>query len=164
MTTDPLQILRAELESLGMVVVPFRDELHVRLSTLQYIVVRVEDGRLSCEARVGAFRRPQATWTLAVGGSAAIAILLMSTGITPKTLAVAFVVIMSMIFNGVRHVLSDAMVTRIQMAWLNCRSRIAPAYPQAFESAGQPMELTEGRASALAPRDRESLTERHTPR
>ena len=55
---------------------------------------------------MGALRRPQATWALAIFGSAAIAALFLSHGINPPTLTVAFVVLMSMIFNGVRHVLS----------------------------------------------------------
>ena len=48
-----LDELRRELEAVGMVVVPFRNEIHVRRSTLEYIKVRVEDGVLRCEARIG---------------------------------------------------------------------------------------------------------------
>src|SRR5262249_29397869 len=79
---------------------------------------------LQCESWVRGVPRPRATWTLAIGGSIGIAALLMSSGVNAETLTVSFVIVMSMVFNSLRHLLSDGCVTRIQMAWLNCRSRL----------------------------------------
>ena len=59
-----LDELRRELQAVGMVVVPFGDEIHVRRSTLEYIKVRVDAGVLRCETYIGTMSQAKATWAL----------------------------------------------------------------------------------------------------
>jgi len=159
-----LQLLRSELDALGMVVVPFPNELHVRLSTLEYIKVRLMDGRLECEPWVKGIPRIRATWTLAMVGSAVIAALLRSDGITPATLAVSFVVVMSMVFTGIRHLLSDNCITRIQMAWLNCRPRDGNTETMSVDAGAPQRQLDHSRPAAPVAQTRQPSPERRTPR
>ena len=121
---DNLRALKTELDALGMVVVQNKDEIHVRLSMLEYVKIRVRGGALHCESWVGVTPRARASWTMYGVFAVLIASLFLKTGVTPETLAVAFIATIALVFNTLRHLLNDNTVTRIQMAWLGLRSRL----------------------------------------
>jgi hypothetical protein len=119
MIRDPeVAALRTELERLGIVVAPHSDHLCVRLPLFASVRVRVdEQGRLDCEPMFGMLPRTPAilfstTLLTAVAGG-----LFYATGVSPLSLCVAFLGIMSGLVSAWRLVLTENCVTRIQLLW-----------------------------------------------
>ncbi len=136
--TPGLEELRRELEAVGMVVVPFRDEVHVRRSTLEYIRVRVDDGVLRCEPCVGIMSQARTTWALVAAEVVAIPTLLLHFGITPLGLLAAFTGLLGFSFHALPYTLSEIAVNRIQSVWLSVRAAgpvALPSLPMAMGSA-----------------------------
>jgi hypothetical protein len=131
-----LRILSDELQSLGMVVVPRDDGLEVRLSTFETIRVGLIDSVLQCEARFGAVSRTRARWTFSILSSVLVPALFLTTGVTAATLSVAFLIVLAGVSQGVRYTVTESVVSRIQMVWLNLRRLSAMPTPRAVASLG----------------------------
>lgn len=143
-----LDELRRELEAVGMVVVPFRDEIHVRRSTLEYIKVRVDGGVLRCEPRIGIMSQARATWLLLAAEAIEIPGIVHLSGGASWALATVFVGVLAFGFHALRYTLADVAIGRVQAVWLDLRARHraalagAPATLQSLPPA--PRELTPG--------------------
>jgi hypothetical protein len=118
-----LEELRRDLEAVGMVVVPFRDEIHVRRSTLEYIKVRLDRGVLNCEPCVGMMSQARTTWVLLAVEAIAIPTFLLQFGATSIGLMAAFTGLLGFGFHALRYTLSEVAVNRIQSVWLALRER-----------------------------------------
>ena len=122
-----LEALQLELQSSGMVVVPTGNELQVRLSTLEYIRVRVAGGRLICEPWIGTVPRVRAWWTSLFVAAVGIPGILLDAGVTPAALAFSFLITIGVIAGGLRHLLADSAITRIHLAWHAARASSSPS-------------------------------------
>jgi hypothetical protein len=116
---DPdVAALRTDLESVGIVVAPHRDHLCVRLPLFAADRVRVDDdGRLSCEPMFGPLPRTRALLLNTTLFTAAAIGLLYFTGLSPLSIGVAFVGLMSGVTSVCRFVLTESCITRVQMLW-----------------------------------------------
>lgn len=121
--TPGLEELHRDLAAMGMVVVPFRDEIHVRRSTLEYIKVRLDRGVLHCEPCVGMMSQARTTWALLALEAIAIPTLLFQFGATPVGLIAAFTGLIGFGFHALRYTLSEVAINRIQSVWLGLRER-----------------------------------------
>lgn len=127
MTTDDrppgLDELRRELEALGMVAVPFRDEIHIRRSTLEYIKVRIADGVLHCEPCIGIMTQARATWALLVVEMMFLFALRSQPTASPLALGWVFTGILAFGLHALRYTLSEITISRVQSVWLGLRER-----------------------------------------
>ena len=121
--TPDLEELRRDLTAVGMVVVPFRDEIHVRRSTLEYIRVRLDRGVLHCEPCVGMMSQARTTWALLAVEAIVIPTFLFEFGATPVGLIAAFTGLVGFGFHALRYTLSEVAINRIQSVWLDLRER-----------------------------------------
>lgn len=112
--TPGLDELRRDLEAVGMVVVPFRDQIHIRRSTLEYIKVRVDGGVLRCEPFVGMMSQARTTWALMAVEAIAIPTVLFQFGTTSVGLIAAFTGLMGFGFHALRYTLAEVSTNRIQ--------------------------------------------------
>jgi hypothetical protein len=117
----PLKMLGAELQSLGMVVVPYDDGLEVRLSTFETVRIGLIDSVLRCDVRFGAVPRTRARWTFSILSSVLVPALFLTTGVTAGTLSVAVLIVLAAVSQAVRYTVTESVVSRIQMVWLNLR-------------------------------------------
>ena len=167
--TPGLEELRRDLEAVGMVVVPFRDEIHVRRSTLEYIKVRLDGGVLHCEPCVGIMSQARTTWALLAVEATVIPALLFEFGATPVGLIAAFTGLVGFGFHALRYTLSEIAISRIQSVWLDLRVRhgVNPGASNASLSSPATRELRAGepsvKAEAEAPYVRESTSSRAAP-
>jgi hypothetical protein len=141
-----LKVLADELHGLGMVVVPRTDGLEVRLSTFETVRIRLEDSVLHCEARFGAVSRTRARWTFSILSAVIVPYLFLSTGLTAGTVSVAFLIVLAAVSQGIRYTVTESIVSRIQMVWLNLRrlsSISPPGTPNLRAAASAPMALRE---------------------
>jgi hypothetical protein len=120
-----LRMLGDELRGVGMIVVPCDDGLEVRLSTFETVRVRLVDSGLQCEVRFGAVPRTRARWMFSILSSVLVPALFLTTGVTAGTLSIAFLVVLAAVSQAVRYTVTESIVSRIQMVWLNLR-RISP--------------------------------------
>lgn len=147
--TPNLDELRRELEAVGMVVVPFGDEIHIRRSTLEYIKVRVDDGVLHCEPRIGVMSMSRATWVLLAIEFVEMLTVTRPSGASLKGLLAVFVGLLAFGIHALRYTLADITISRVQAIWLDLRARhrvtagLAPA-PLASPTTGK---LAEGSPS-----------------
>lgn len=150
--TPGLDGLRRELEEVGMVVVPFRDEIHVRRSTLEYIKVRVDGGILRCQSCIGFSSQVRATWTLIAVEAIAIPAFLLEFGATGVGLVAAFAGLLGFGFHALRYTLDEVAINRIQSVWLNLRERHRMAHASSPMSLPSPtsLSLPAGAGSAQA--------------
>lgn len=118
-----LEELRRELEAMGMVVVPFRDEIHIRRSTLEYIKVRLDRGVLHCEPYVGMMSQARTTWVLLAIEAIAIPTVVSHAAATSIALTAAFTGLLAFGVHALRYTLSEIAVSRIQTRWLDLRER-----------------------------------------
>ena len=116
-----LGILGDELRSLGMIVVPRDDGLEVRLSTFETVRIRLVDSALQCDVRFGAVSRTRARWTVSILSAVIVPYLFLTTGVTASTLSVAFLIVLAAVSQGIRYTVTESIVSRIQMVWLNVR-------------------------------------------
>ena len=139
-----LDELRRELEAVGMVVVPFRNEIHIRRSTLEYIKVSVDNGVLRCEPWIGALTQAAATWALLAGEMIVILALSLQGTIAINTVMAAFGGLLGFGLHGLRYTLAEITINRVQSVWLDLRNRHR-ALP-----APTPMSLPQPAASGLS--------------
>jgi hypothetical protein len=125
-----LRILGDELRSLGMVVVPRDDGLEVRLSTFETVRIRLADSVLQCESRFGAVSRTRARWTFSILSAVLVPELFLTTGVTASTMSVAFLLVLAAVSQGVRYTVTESIVSRIQMVWLNLRRGSSTSTPR----------------------------------
>ena len=121
--TLDLDELRRELEALGVVVVPFPGEIHVRRSTLEYIKVRVDGGTLRCQHYIGFLSQARMTWALMAVESIAIPTVLFQFGVSQVGLLATFTGLVAFAFHALRYTLGEITISRIQAVWLNLRER-----------------------------------------
>jgi hypothetical protein len=147
-----LEELRRDLEAVGMVVVPFRGEIHVRRSTLEYIKVRLDRGVLHCESCVGMMSQARTTWALLAVEAIAIPAFLFQFGTTSIGLMAAFTGLIGFGFHALRYTLAELAVGRIQSVWLALaeRHRLAPRPSRALLSSPATQELPAGQPPAKA--------------
>jgi hypothetical protein len=137
-----LRILGDELRSLGMVVVRRDDGLEVRLSTFETVRVRIEDSALQCEARFGAVSRTRARWTVSILSAVLVPYVFLTSGITPSTVSIGFLIVLAAVSQGIRYTVTESIISRIQMAWLNLRR---------VSSTSTPRETPNLRSGAFTP-------------
>lgn len=147
-----LNELRQELEMAGMVVVPFRDEIHVRRSTLGYVKVRVDGGTLRCQPCVGFLSQAQTTWLLLAVEAIVIPTFLLRFGATAVGLTAVFTGLLGFGFHALRYTLDEIAINRIQSAWLSLRARprVAPAPAPTSSASAPPLALPDGAGPAQA--------------
>lgn len=114
--TPELLTLGAELERLGHVVVPHGDHICVRLPLLASVRIRLEEGRLRCAPQFGFVGRTAALWGSLGGTSLLAGGMLLTLGVTPVSIAVAVLGVLSAIHDACRVVLTEQCMTRVQMA------------------------------------------------
>ena len=146
-----LEELRRELEALGLVVVPFRDEIHVRRSTLEYIKVRVDGETLRCEHYVGFFTQARMTWALMAVESIAIPAVLFQFGASQIGLLATFTGLLGFAFHALRYTLGEITISRVQSAWLNLRERHRLAVASSPVSLPSPTSLSLPASAGAAP-------------
>jgi len=122
-----LDDLRRELQAAGMVVVPFRDEIHIRRSTLEYIKVRVDSGVLHCEPCIGLLTQAKATWGLLAAEVLMMWALSLEPSVAAQGLVVAFAGILAFAFHAMRYTLAEIATSRVQSVWLDLRTRFGAA-------------------------------------
>lgn len=115
--TPTLADFTERLAAAGLVAVPMGEEIHVRLSTLEHVRVRIGAGGLRCEVWVGTVPRSRALWTLSFAAVAAIAGFAYEGPLTGGVLAASLLIIVAVVTSGVRYLLADNVITRIHMAW-----------------------------------------------
>jgi hypothetical protein len=113
--------LGEELRSLGMIVVTRDDGLEVRLSTFETVRITLADTVLQCEVRFGAVPRTRARWTFSILSAVLVPALFLTTGVTAGTLSVAFLIVLAAVSQAVRYTVTESIVSRVQMVWLNLR-------------------------------------------
>ena len=133
--TPDLDDLRRELEAVGMVIVPFGDEIHIRRSTLEFIKVRVDDGVLRCRPRIGLLSMSQATWVLLAVEFIEIFAVMHQTRGEAWALGSVFTGLLAFGVHALRYTLADITISRVQAIWLDLRARnrvtgTAPALPR----------------------------------
>lgn len=155
-----LDDLRRELEAVGMVVVPFGDEIHIRRSTLEFIKVRVDDGVLHCEPRIGLLSMSRSTWVLL-----AIEFILLFAvnhrhGSQAWALGSVFAGLLAFGVHALRYTLADITISRVQAIWLDLRARhrVSGGTGPVSVSATTTRALAEG--SSVGRRDPESRGDR----
>jgi hypothetical protein len=116
-----LQTLRDELQSLGMVVVTRDDGLEVRTSTFETVRIRLDDAVLRCEVWFGGASRTRARWTFSILSAVIVPGLFLTTGVTAATVSVAFLIVLAAVSQAIRFTVTESIVSRIQMVWLNLR-------------------------------------------
>jgi hypothetical protein len=131
-----LRNLGDELQSLGMVVVPRDDGLEVRLSTFETVRIRLEDSVLRCEPWFGAVPRTRARWTFSILSSVLVPGLFLTTGLTASTVSVAFLIVLAAVSQGVRYTVTESIVSRVQMVWLNLRRLSSTSTPRDASNLG----------------------------
>ena len=145
-----LDDLRRELEAVGMVVVPFGDEIHIRRSTLEYIKVRIDGGTLRCEPWIGALSQAKATWSLLAMEMVVVAALLYQIGTAPAAVVVAFGGLLGFGFHSLRYVLSEIVISRVQAVWLDLQQRHRALTASSSLSLPSPTVRALGEGSAPA--------------
>ena len=151
-----LDELRQELEAVGMVVVPFADEIHIRRSTLEFIKVRVDGGVLHCEPRIGALSMSRATWVLlAVEFLEIFAVMHQRAGSPAWAIGSVFSGLLAFGVHALRYTLAEITISRVQGIWLDLRARRGlgtGSLPASLASSTAGM-LTEGstRVHSVAP-------------
>ena len=133
-----LEELRRELDALGMVAVPFRDEIHIRRSTLEYIKVRVDDGVLRCEPWIGFFSQAKSTWLLLAIEMVILWSLQAQRLPLNAGLAMAFAGILGFGLHGLRYTLAEVTIGRVQSVWLELRARQRVAQLPSPSSSSSP--------------------------
>jgi hypothetical protein len=156
-----LDELRGELEAVGMVVVPFRNEIHIRRSTLEYIKVRVDGGVLRCEPRIGFLSMSRSTWLLlGIEFVEMFAVMHPRAGVPTGGLFAVFVGLLAFGVHALRYTLADITISRVQAIWLELRSRhrVSGGQPPSSLSASTVHALPEatspGRHESGSHRDR----------
>jgi hypothetical protein len=120
-----LLVLRDELQSLGMVVVTRDDGLEVRTSTFETVRIRLVDSVLRCEVWFGGASRTQARWTFSILSAVIVPGLFLTTGVTAGTVSVAFLIVLAAVSQAIRFTVTESIVSRIQMVWLNVRGALS---------------------------------------
>ena len=125
-----LSELAKHLDANGMVVVPHKDYLEIRLPVFASVRVRIVDGRLSCEARFGFIPRDRASWVTLIGLAVVTASAFLELGITPISMLLGFVSVSSTASTAIRYQLTESCIAQVRTAF---------------------MLLTSGHVSAVAP-------------
>jgi len=115
---ERLGMLAKTLRGLGMVVVTYPDGFDVRLATFEKVRVSLREGALHMEPFFALVPRARATLTLIALMAMLIPELFISRGLTPLSFSVAFVALLSAVYQAIRYTTTDSCMTRIQMAWL----------------------------------------------
>ena len=118
-----LDDLRRELEAVGMVVVPFGDEIHIRRSTLEFIKARVDDDVLHCEPRIGLLSMSQSTWVLLAVEFILLFAVNHRHGGPAWALGSVFAGLLAFGVHALRYTLADITISRVQAIWLDLRAR-----------------------------------------
>ena len=113
-----LGALAERLRANGTVVVPYRDHLEIRLPLFASVQVRIINGQLACEARFGFIPRDRATWASLIGVAVLTAVFLLQFGVTPLALMLGFLGVSSTAGMAIRYQLTEACITRVQVAWM----------------------------------------------
>ena len=161
-----LNELRRELEAVGLVVVPFGNEIHVRRSTLEYIKVRIDDGVLRCEPCIGFMSQARATWVLLLGVTLGIPALFHRNGATAESLSTAFLAAIGFVFHSLRYTLADLSINRVQAIWLDLKARhrlATSAAPALADSKTATMLPTSSARSLPAETARQAPAEHRFP-
>ena len=131
--------LAQRLEANGMVVVPFKDHLEIRLPLFASVKVRIVNGRLSCEPRFGFLPRDRSTWATLIGLAAVTATAFIDLGVTSISMLLGFLSVSSTASTAIRYQLTEACIAQVRTAF---------------------MFLTPGRARAIAaPESRRGISE-----
>lgn len=117
-TSPSLAELARRLRANGMVVVPTRDYLEIRLSLFASVRVSIVDGQLVCEPRFGFVARERATWATLIGIAALTATAFLDFGITPVSAMLGFLGVSSSASTAIRYMLTESCITRVQTAYM----------------------------------------------
>jgi hypothetical protein len=145
--------LQQRLTRVGTIAVAYPDYLEIRLSLFSTVRVRYEAGQLAIEPFFGFVPRGRATLmttTLVTLGTGAIFLL---GGATPATFALAFLGVLSRVYEAMRYVVTEACITRVQMLWdAHPGSNAQPSIQadQSIGALGAPMEVPIRQSSRAA--------------
>jgi hypothetical protein len=139
-----LSELAHRLETNGMIVVPYKDYLEIRLPLLASVQVRIVDARLHCEARFGLVHRDRATWFSLIGVAAGVTTAFLHLGVTPLAMALGFIGTSAGASAAIRYQVTEACITRVQTAWMLMNS----AQPSAIAPREVRRELAEAAPEA----------------
>jgi hypothetical protein len=128
MHPDLLELAR-RLEANGTVVVRFKDRLELRLPLFASVHVRIVDGRLDCEPRFGIVGRERATFATLIGIAAVTAAAFLDYGVTPISMMLGFLSVSSGASTAIRYQLTEACITRVQMAYMLMTANRPAALP-----------------------------------
>ena len=143
-----LRELEHRLRAVGMVAVPFRDHLELRLPLFASIRVSIVNGQLVCEPRFGFIPRDRATWVTLMGIGVLTAVLLLTQGLTPFSVMFGFLGVSSTGSTAIRYQLTESAITRIQMQWM----AMTAGQPDAqLESARPDHEIGPGSSESARP-------------
>lgn len=135
MSSD-LQELASRLRASGTTVVRHKDYFEIRLALFASVRVSIIDGQLHCEPRFGFIPRDRATWLTLIVMTAVTAAFLLDMGLTPLSLLIGFVSLMSSASTGIRYMLTESCITRVQTAFMLMRTEASGALG-AGEAHGQ---------------------------
>jgi hypothetical protein len=155
-----LDDLRRELDAVGMVVVPFGLEIHIRRSTLEFIKVRIDGGVLHCEPRIGLLSMSRSTWVLLVIEFILLFAVNHRHGSQAWALGSVFAGLLAFGVHALRYTLADITISRVQAIWLDLRARrgVSGATGPVSVSATTTRALAEG--GSIGRRDPESHGDR----
>ena len=127
---DPaLAAFQAELERVGLRVVPHRNHLCVRLPLFASVLVRVEQGELRLEPLAGPARAGRAMAWTSIAGTGVVGGLAFGLGLGALTLTAAVGVIALLAVELGQLVLADGSATRLAMHWASRRALPASVSP-----------------------------------
>lgn len=144
-----LASLAQRLDACGMVVVPFKDYLEVRLPLFASVRVRLVDGRLKFDPRFGPFPRDRSTWGTLLAFAAVIASVLLEFGVTPVSVMLGFLSVSSSASTAIRFQLTETCITRVQTAFMLMKSDA----PTSVRAAPVRRELVEPSPAMQSTRD-----------
>ena len=108
--------------AIGTTVVPYKDSFEIRLALFASVRVSIVDNQLVCEPRFGFIPRDRATRLTLIVMTAVTAAFLLDTGVTPLSLLIGFVSVMSSVSTGIRYMLTESCITRVQTAYMLMRA------------------------------------------
>jgi hypothetical protein len=124
-----LVAFQAELERVGLRVVPHRNHLCVRLPLFTSVIVRAEQGELRLEPLAGPARPGRTmTWT-AGAGTALVGGLAVGAGLGALTLTAAVGVVALLAMELGQMVLAEGCATRLAIQWMSRRALPSSASP-----------------------------------
>jgi hypothetical protein len=124
---DPaLATFQAELERVGLRVVPHRNHLCVRLPLFTSVLVRVEDGELRLQTLAGPTRSGRVMAWTAGAGTGIVGGLAFGVGLGALTLTAAVGVVALLAMELGQIVLGEGAATRLALQWMTRRALPVP--------------------------------------